>query len=112
MRFRGADVLVDRHQVVLTTAAGVLATARWDGSVLTDRSGTLEDWAELERLLARDEADTLAAASAGSHDEAGVDVTLIDWMLSLSPTERLLFLRKHAAALAPFVPADEPDAGQ
>jgi len=104
--FRGLPVVVDRHRVVLTTGEGGQATARWDGRRLTERTGLLDDWDELEAQLVRDEAEALAAAAVDSVDEAGVDLTLIDWMLGLSPTERLQFLRQHAAALAPFVDAD------
>lgn len=104
--FRGLPVVVDRHRVVVTTADGGQATARWDGRRLSERTGPVDDWDELEALLARDEAEALAAAAADSVDEAGVDLTLIDWMLGLSPTERLQFLRQHAASLAPFVDAD------
>jgi hypothetical protein len=110
--FRGLAVVVDRHRVVLTSDAAVLATARWDGRRLTERTGTLEGWDELEEQLALDEADALAAAAVGSVDEAGVDLTLIDWMLELTPTERLQFLRSHAATLAPFVPSDDSDAAE
>jgi hypothetical protein len=29
------------------------------------------------------------------YSEDGIDLTLIDWMLSLTPAERLAFLQKH-----------------
>lgn len=32
-------------------------------------------------------------------DENDVDVTLVDWMLSLTPIERLRFLQNHANAI-------------
>lgn len=32
-------------------------------------------------------------------DENDVDVTLVDWMLSLTPIERLRFLQNHANAM-------------
>ncbi len=106
MLFHGLPVVVDRHRVVLTTADGGQATARWDGRRLSERTGLVDDWNELETLLARDEAEALAARVVDSAAEAGVDLTLIDWMLGLSPTERLNFLRQHAASLAPFVDAN------
>jgi len=37
---------------------------------------------------------------AGAYDAAGVDVTLVDWMLSLSPRERLEALFVHATSIA------------
>lgn len=41
-----------------------------------------------ERLLADARAE-LAAMNEAAHDEQGVDVSLIRWMLSLTPLERL-----------------------
>jgi hypothetical protein len=35
-----------------------------------------------------------------SHSEDGVDLTLIRWMLSLTPTERLEVLQQHIRAIA------------
>ena len=35
-----------------------------------------------------------------SHSEDGVDLTLIRWMLSLTPVERLKVLQQHNLALA------------
>lgn len=35
-----------------------------------------------------------------SHSEDGVDLTLIRWMLSLTPIERLKVLQQHNLALA------------
>jgi hypothetical protein len=76
--------------------------------VLRERVGPLDtqSWDDLAAQLRRDEAEALAAAAASSHDEAGVDLTLIDWMLGLTPLERLEFLRRQAAGLAPFVKDD------
>lgn len=33
------------------------------------------------------------------YDENGVDISLIDWMLSLTPIERLRYLQNHANAI-------------
>lgn len=109
VRFRGLELVVDRHRVTVRAGDAIVATARWNGRTLDERTGAALDaaaWDELADRLARDEAEALAAAEAGAHDEAGVDLTLIDWMLSLTPSERLEFLRRHAAALAPFVKDD------
>lgn len=108
MLFREFAVSVDRHEVSVTAGDALVATARWDGRELIERSGPLDSvaWDDLAERLRHDEADALAAASVGAHDEAGVDLTLIDWMLGLTPSERLEFLRRHAAALAPFVKDD------
>lgn len=108
MLFRDLHVEVDRHRVVLIAGDTTVATAHWDGRSLSERTGPLDaaGWGELESRLAQDESEALAAAATDAHDEAGVDLTLIDWMLGLTPTERLAFLQQHAAALAPFVKDD------
>jgi len=40
------------------------------------------------------------AASRPTRSEDGVDLTLIRWMLSLTPAERLEALRRHNQAIA------------
>jgi hypothetical protein len=83
-----------------------------DGRVIRDRSGALTDgddepiWAALAARIAADEQAVLAAAESDAFDENGVDLTMIDWMLGLTPTERLEVLRRNAAALVPFVRDD------
>ena len=108
MRFRGLQLVADRHRIALADGDALVAAAHWDGRALSERMGSLDDatWNELAEFLARDEAEVLEAAEAGAHDEAGVDLTLIDWMLELTPSERLHVLRRHAAALASFVKDD------
>ena len=50
-----------------------------------------------ERLEAEKEIERL---NAKSFDSAGVDLTQIDWMLSLTPRERLQALYETAASLS------------
>jgi hypothetical protein len=50
----------------------------------------------------------IEAIQAAACSEEGVDLTLIDWMLRLSPGERLAVLQDAIDFFAPFVP-DEPD---
>jgi hypothetical protein len=57
----------------------------------------LEDLAEIE------------ARQRAAQNKDGVDLTLIDWMLSLSPSERLATLQDAIDFFSPFVP-DESDA--
>ena len=49
-------------------------------------------------LSAQDEA--ILAEQAGAYDSSGVDLTLVDWMLSLSPRERLEALFVHGESIA------------
>jgi hypothetical protein len=50
-----------------------------------------------ERLEAEKEIERL---NASSFDSAGVDLTQIDWMLSLTPRERLRVLYEAATSLS------------
>lgn len=50
--------------------------------------------------------ELIAEASASAFNADGVDVTLIDWMLAMSPLERLRVLERRAFELAPFVTSD------
>lgn len=52
-----------------------------------------------ERLLAQAR-EELAAMQREAYDEDGVDLSLIRWMLSLSPRERLRALDDHGRSLA------------
>ena len=47
-----------------------------------------------------DPEEPTAQISLPSHSEDGVDLTLIDWMLSLTPLERLQVLEQNATAIA------------
>ena len=46
------------------------------------------------------------ARGTQAFDASGVDVTLIDYMLSLSPRERLEILFEHASFAAKQMPSD------
>lgn len=43
--------------------------------------------------------DTPTADDLPTHSDDGVDLTLIRWMLSLTPEERLEYLEDHAQAM-------------
>jgi hypothetical protein len=49
------------------------------------------------------------ARGTDAFDAAGVDVTLIDWMLSLTPPERLEALFVHATSMVRLSPSAESD---
>ncbi len=52
---------------------------------------------------------SLAESQAAAFDEAGVDLSLIDWMLSLSPLERLEAMEAHGRSLASLIPDARSD---
>lgn len=105
MRVGGLEVLVDRREVVVRQGETIVATGEWTGR-LEVRSGVLDEetHANIAAAIAEDEARALASATA--YDDSGVDLTLIDWMLTLTPSERLRVLLRHAAGLAGFIPDD------
>ena len=91
--------------VVNVFLAGILAgTCRFSGGRLTHYEGQpLGDTEQAheaalstlaERLLAQGR-EELAAMQQAAYDEDGVDVSLIRWMLSLTPLERLRTLDAH-----------------
>lgn len=50
--------------------------------------------------LPKRESNSLDDSELPTHSEDGVDLTLIRWMLSLTPEERLDVLQSHARALS------------
>jgi hypothetical protein len=109
VRIEALELLVDRHRVEVHAGGRVLGVGRWTGHRIVERSASElseGEWDLIAQRLAREEATALEAAAASAHDESGVDLTLIDWMLTLTPTERLEVLRRHAAGLARFVRDD------
>lgn len=104
----GEIVRIQRNAV--TTASG-----RWRGGHVIDRSGRLDPldddaaWKVVESALRRESDAFLAAAVSGAYDEHGVDITQIDRMLSLTPTDRLAVLdgeRRSIARLLSDAPRD------
>jgi hypothetical protein len=108
MRVHGLDVAVDRRDVIVRDRDVIAATARWTGTSLELRTGSLSDEVRraIESAIVADEQQAIATSEATSHDDDGVDLTLIDWMLSLSPAERLRVLMRHASELSAFVRDD------
>jgi hypothetical protein len=62
-----------------------------------------------EGQRALDDLAEIEARQRAAQNEDGVDLTLIDWMLSLTPSEHIATLQDAIDFFAPFVP-DEPDA--
>ena len=63
-----------------------------------------------ERTFIDDVGDEkIEAAQAAVIDEAVVDLSLVDFMLSLSPAERLDALYRHAVSISQLLPRERPD---
>jgi hypothetical protein len=54
----------------------------------------MDDKADLERLLQQPPAEPYRYY--GEYDENGVDVSLLRWLLTLTPLERLQLMERHA----------------
>lgn len=97
--WRGESVEVSRE-------GAIVATGRWRDGVLGERSGSLDEtgddsalWQAIESAIRQDEDAIIASATAKAFDARGVDVTQIDWMLSLTPLERLAALETHTRSI-------------
>jgi hypothetical protein len=51
----------------------------------------------------------IEASQTAAIDDAGVDLSLVDYMLSLSPAERLDAIYQHARSVASLLPRERPD---
>ncbi|WP_437485741.1 hypothetical protein WME75_01710 [Sorangium sp. So ce1014] len=105
----GYTALVDGPRVDILRDGVVVATGRWTGQRIEQSAaclvqGDIADldealaasdaiYAELEERLAAEEA---AALAAPAYDEEGVDLTLIDWVLDMTPRERLEMIESYA----------------
>ncbi len=94
-------VLGDQDRVEIWQDAALISVGRWNGRSIVDCSPPLSDSnaaAILPDLAAQVDAEISAAWSAlpAACNADGVDVTLIDWMLSLTPAERLAVLQDAA----------------
>lgn len=102
------EITVDRTAVAVLRSGAPVATGRWDGRRLSIIAGNLPNNARaaIETAIRECEEQAVALSEATSYDDQGVDITLIDWMLTLTPDERLRVLLRHASQLAPFVRDD------
>lgn len=103
--------LVNGHRVDILRDGVIVATGRWTGQRIEQSAACLvgeevkdpdeafatsdEIYAALEARLAAEEA---AALATPAYDEEGVDLTLIDWVLDMTPRERLEMLESYAGA--------------
>ena len=101
-----ATIDVDRVQIF--RKGMLVGTGRWTGRRIEERPSGLAPeapfeeekiFAALEAGLMEEAAREVAEMQAQAYDEDGVDRTLIRWMLSLTPRERLRALEDHNRSL-------------
>jgi hypothetical protein len=99
---------IDLDRVRIFRNGRLVGTGRWTGRRIEDRpSGVSPDapgeeekiFAALEAGLLEEAAQEVAEMQAQAYDDDGVDRTLIRWMLSLTPRERLKVLEDHNRSL-------------
>ncbi len=97
MQLQVNHATVDGDRLLLFRDDVLVDTARWiDGRIQgLSADVVLDDIAALERRLAAEEAAAVAALHANACNADGIDLTLIDWILSLSPRERLDVLESY-----------------
>lgn len=106
MEFGPYNVTVDRHQVRVFRNDALVGTGRWTGTRIEDFSpsrpldpafDTSTLLADLAEALALEESSIITAMQANAYNEDGVDLTLIDWILAMSPRERFDVLESYTA---------------
>lgn len=112
MRLGEYTATVEHDRVSIFRRGVFVGEARWTGRRILDRPPGLkreapheEDaiFAALEAGLAEEGAAEVAAMQNSAYDDEGVDITLIRWMLGLSPRERLKVLDDYARSMAGLV---------
>ena len=97
-------VTVDRHQVLVFRDELLVGTGRWTGRAIEDLRPPLMPEAPAEeaallaslgQALAEEEAAAIASLNAGACNAEGVDLTLIDWILRMTPRERFDVLESY-----------------
>ncbi|MEO7327025.1 MAG: hypothetical protein ABI193_00500 [Minicystis sp.] len=104
MEPRPYRVTVDRHQVLVFREDQLVGKGRWTGAVIEGVEPPLlpdapaEEAALLASLgqaVAAEEAAAVAAINANACNAEGVDLTLIDWILRMTPRERFDVLESY-----------------
>lgn len=99
---------IDGDRVQIFRNGVLVGTGRWTGRRIEDRPSGLSPeapseeetiFAALEAGLMEEAAREVAEMQAQAYDENGVDRTLIRWMLSLTPRDRLRVLEDHNRSL-------------
>lgn len=105
---------IDFDRVQIFRDGTLIGTGRWTGRRIEERpSGISPDapdeedkiFAALEVGLVEEAEREVAVAQAQAYDADGVDRSLIRWMLSLTPRERLRVLDDHNRSLSRLLDA-------
>jgi hypothetical protein len=102
----------ERDRVTLKRDGVAVASGRWAGGRIVERSGSLGEgiqWEAIEQRLKRDAQAFVEDTFRAAYDAQGVDTTQIDRMLALTPGERLAALQswqRSTLALARDVSRD------
>jgi hypothetical protein len=103
---RPYSVTVDRTQALVFREHVLVSRGRWTGSSIENLTdplvpGAPEEEAAILAALAKDLAEEerarVAALAASACDAEGIDLTLIDWLLHLTPRERLDVLEGYTS---------------
>ncbi len=106
MEFGPYNVTVDRHQVFLFRDHVLVGTGRWTGTTIEELNPPLlSDSPErtaalltsLAEALAQEEAVAVAEINANAYDANGIDLTLIEWILRMTPRERFDMLEMYTS---------------
>jgi hypothetical protein len=108
VQFGEYTATIDVDRVRIFRNGMLVGTGRWTGRRIEDRPSGLSPeapseeeriFAALEAGLLEEAAQEVAEMQAQAYDEDGVDRTLIRWMLSLTPRDRLRVLEDHNRSL-------------
>jgi len=111
MRVRDLTLEWRGDRIQVARAGTVIASARWWEGDLSEKAGALTSsgddaalWEAIRSALRREEDEIVSAAEGRACDARGVDIGQVDWMLSLTPRERLSALETHLRGLVPLLP--------
>jgi hypothetical protein len=101
---RDFDVKLDDDVVCVSRDGVEVARGGWTGRRVVPPSAPegvtpVIDWQAIEQALVEWIDADLESRRRDAYDDAGVDLTLVDYMLSLSPRERLDALLTHARSI-------------
>jgi hypothetical protein len=108
VQFGEYTATIDVDRVRIFRNGMLVGIGRWTGRRIEDRPSGLSPeapseeesiFAALEAGLLEEAVQELAEMQAQAYDEDGVDRSLIRWMLSLTPRDRLRVLEDHNRSL-------------